>query len=136
MTLKKIINQNSGTISIIAFIIFCGMFFLNNKYQSDKRIQKILKGYTLVNAKVQYVNYINKRGFKIVFSYQINGQENFSSVCSEKYRKIRNVIIDRNFPAIVSNSEHSVNDLLIFPNDFTRYGMSFPDSLSWVKEYE
>jgi len=45
-----------------------------------------------------------------------------------------NHLIKRNFPVIYNSKDPSKNDLLIFPSDFEKYDLIFPDSLIWVEK--
>lgn len=47
----------------------------------------------------------------------------------------RNYFIGRSFPVAYLPSNPSNAILLIRPKDFSRFGTSFPDSLSWVLKY-
>jgi len=44
--------------------------------------------------------------------------------------------IGRNFPVLYKRDDPNTNELLISKISFCRYNKPFPDSLSWVEDYE
>jgi hypothetical protein len=45
-----------------------------------------------------------------------------------------NLFVNKNFPVIFSKNKTNVNEILIFPKDFEKYKLPYPDSLIWVKK--
>ena len=44
--------------------------------------------------------------------------------------------LGKTFPVVYNPDNPSISSILIIPEDFARYGYSFPDSLKWVLQYK
>lgn len=117
-----------------SFLII-SVFYISKQREKD-HVNKILAGYKLSTGEVKEVKYLNKRGFKISFEYKYQEKLKMGFVQDDKYRYIKNYLTGKAFPVIISTGDSSVIDLLIFPEDFERYKIKFPDSLIWVKKFE
>ena len=121
----------------VIFLLFLiiSVFYISRQREKDY-VNKILAGYKLSTGEVKEVKYLNKRGFKISFEYKYQEKLKMGFVQDDKYRYIKKHLTGKSFPVIISTGDSSVIDLLIFPEDFERYKIKFPDSLIWVKKIE
>lgn len=76
-------------------------------------------------------NYKSRKGFN--YEFNINGKS-YKGFYLSGFNKPE--FISRMFPVICNSEKPTENALLIFPKDFERYDLHFPDSLSWVLPYE
>ena len=81
----------------------------------------------------------NAGGIWIDYLLDINGKQYKGS---SRYltneittENLRNFILFKTFPAAYSPSNPSNSSILITPRNFTNYGYTFPDSLTWVLQY-
>ncbi len=44
-------------------------------------------------------------------------------------------VINKEFPIIIDSLNVSNSYILVSPSDFSRFNISFPDSLNWIKKY-
>ena len=65
----------------------------------------------------------NYKGASRYSSEQLNGE------------KLTSCLVGKKFPAVYISSNPSISELLITPNDFSKYGYNFPDSLKWILKY-
>lgn len=84
------------------------------------------KYYKLADA-LRYEFYID--GKKILTNGNSNGK-------SSDYSKLSKHVIGQTFPVLASPANpDKYSKILVVPEDFEEYGLSFPDSLKWVLKY-
>lgn len=49
---------------------------------------------------------------------------------------IKYIFLNKSFPIIFNSNKPKENRMLIYPRDFERFDIAFPDSLNWVKQYD
>lgn len=136
MRIIQILKRKPQVISVSVFIIFCLLIYANAKINSERRKTKILKTFQITSGTVYSSQFVYKRGYKIIYKFKIRTTELEAAETSHKYDNIHSLIIGKSFPIIISTTDSLYRDLLVFPKDFATYNIPFPDSLSWVKEYE
>lgn len=133
MQIKQIFKRNGKLIAVLSFLVFSCIYFFYKKQERQRDINVILTKPYITNGLVTNVQYVYKRGYKIEYSFTYKSQvinDNFYSPLSDK---MKNLIIGKLFPVLANDDNPSLNDILIFPDDFKAFKLPFPDSLSWVK---
>lgn len=107
-------------------------------FKKEKR-ERLKTNSVLVIAKITGGTTSPSRGGTNVilfYNFRIN-DENIE--VTHVYNKVLHHGIDKfvgkSFPVLVSERDHEINEILISPDDFSYFGMTYPDSLEWVKEY-
>ena len=76
-----------------------------------------------------------REGYNFKYKYVINNitYEGRSSMIVDE----KNVIhfINKHFPIVYSKRHPDVSIILIMPENFSQWGLTFPDSLNWVRKY-
>ena len=82
----------------------------------------------------------NAGGLSINFKMLIKGKQYYSSTVYStgkiSPRDFEDHFMNKTFPCIYNIKDPTIELLLIFPEDFKRFGYSFPDSLKWVLQYK
>jgi hypothetical protein len=122
------------TIGIIGLIISIIFIFLVIK-RGEKREKELKSDFILTNANI-YASHITKIGFIVdykfeVYSLFVEGSNTYEINSSDKYK-----LVNRYFPVVYSKNNPENCDILIFPDDFKKYNIPFPDSLNWVLSIE
>ena len=113
------------------FVVFTFVFF------STKRINK-LKKFGIVKIGFIYDYNLATKGSGSTLSYDFIAEgKKISS--SKRYLRLSLSAApnfrDRYFPVLYVPGDPSNNTLLTTPDDFGSFGMLYPDSLSWVRQY-
>ena len=101
---------------------------------------QIEKSHQISSGRI-YNYYYGGRGnaghFFIDFILNIQGKEyKGSSTYLMKDFDCDRKFIGKTFPVVYNPDNPSTSSILIIPEDFSRYGYSFPDSLKWVLQYK
>lgn len=70
--------------------------------------------------------------FDFTYTYKgkvYHSQKSFYNISTKKLYLFKN----KCFPVLVIKDNPKINRFLVSPEDFDRYGYSYPDSLNWVK---
>ena len=116
------------TIMLILFIVIFVILFPKYKEQRIKnnalftvgKINSIENGHRAASAFYYYKYLVNK--------------DTISS--NRSGNSVKNIFLNKNFPVIFNSNKPKENRMLIYPRDFERFDIPFPDSLNWVKEYD
>lgn len=81
-------------------------------------------------------SYPAKAGIVLHFFYVVSndtfyGKRRISASKGDEFYLLR-----KNFPVVYSKNSFSLNRILLFPDHFKEFNLSFPDSLNWVKKYD
>src|ERR1700735_2556006 len=69
------------------------------------------------------------------YTFQVNGATYGSGQTDGRYRKLGRKIFEQSFPVIYNtNDPADFQRILVFPSDFERFKVPYPDSLSWVTD--
>lgn len=125
-------EKNKG-ILILGSIMLIG-FFILMYYRSIKREE--LKGEgILINAKIVSIPGIGRTGQGIACKFKYLGD----SIKLTSPMRIREYdgfkLIGKTFPAVYLPGTRFIQ-VLIVPKDFEEFGIQFPDSLNWTRQYE
>lgn len=115
-------------------IIIFGMILLVGRFEAKNNQEKIKANYKVVNGTITNVSFKSKLGYLLNYSFDYNLTTNFAETYSSKYAPLRNYLLHKSFPVVVSTANPKDNDILITPADFKNYNIPFPDSLAWVAE--
>lgn len=75
-------------------------------------------------------------GLQGYYSFTVNGVTYSSGHIDGRYRNFGKSIYDRSFPVIYNRKDPQTNRILVFTNDFSEFGLAYPDSLNWVEEFK
>lgn len=119
---------------VIVAIVFVLVVIFNGR-RLDNINQDIIENRVLTSAIVKDAHYVFKSGVHLEFEIKVNGisYSNFSFAhCL--YCPYQN-FIGKRFPVIYSSRNPNHLEMLVYPKDFEKFGMTFPDSLNWVNSY-
>lgn len=128
-------NNKKAILSIILAFVVMGGILLIGKLRHYTFKEKITRAPVFANGIIESVEYKNKHGYVVTYSFEINYRFVTSTVSGDKYQPVRNYLIGKSFPVIYYAKDPEYNYMLILPEDFKEYNVVFPDSLSWVKKY-
>jgi len=83
---------------------------------------------TVEGTKIGKFNYF----ISYSFNYQSKSYFKLKSSFTASFDGVNNFLVGKKFPLILSKKNIDNNELLIFKEDFERYGLVYPDSLKWV----
>lgn len=136
--MKGMNKQQVNKIMGILLLVFCvvGAIWGIARQNSLKKSNKIATG-TATGFRAGGRG--NAGGILIHFVLTVHGKEYKGSSSYETTEisvyDVQTHIINKRFPVIYNPSNPSISSLLITPKDFSRFGYSFPDSLTWVLQY-
>jgi hypothetical protein len=91
---------------------------------------------TIVNGMVDSMSYAVKTGCFVQYHFSVNGVKyEGESKIYVQYAKSQ-ILIGKSFPVLCLKQDPSRNAILITPQNFDYYDLTFPDSLKWVIEYQ
>jgi hypothetical protein len=116
-------------IPILFLLFFAYIFYSRSKFKSN---------YDLTSASVTSVgNYIHKNGnsqIEYVFIAK-NGDSIFGHGYFPVFQGKGKTLISRSIPVAYSKTDINVNQLLIYKNTWKQFGLVYPDSLDWIRQY-
>jgi ABC-type glucose/galactose transport system permease subunit len=133
MTNSSLTEVQKGKIAIAVIIALIGILIIYNKYSSSS----LGKNFVIVNGIVTAAKVLNKVGQDAYYSFSINGKYYDGSQPLPKFKNVedRFVLEGKMFPVVVDSTNYSNNKMLFDSLSFTRYGLEYPDSLKWLKQY-
>ncbi len=136
MQVMEMLKRNGKVVAVVIFLAITCSYILYKKQERRKYKNEILANPYLTKGVINNVQYVYKRGYKVEYSFDYRGQILHNKYYSPLSSKMQGLIIGKYFPVLVNDKNPYSNDILIFPDDFKAFNIPFPDSLSWVKEYE
>lgn len=117
-----------------AFAIYIIVSYIYFNHQADK----LLKHHKSTNGTIVKCNFLPKTGgdTKIFYEYTVNQilvKDDRRSPLKD-YKSTQE-LIGKNFLVVYNDENNELSFLLITPQEFEKYGYSFPDSLNWVLKY-
>jgi len=117
--------------SILIFAII--MWWITQK-NNDQHLQEILKAPSFENGSFKDFVYEKGKGEIGIYSFKVKGTEYKNGKTDGRLRKIYDSLYCKSFPVIYNVQDPTKNRILIFPSDFAKFNLPYPDSLSWVKK--
>lgn len=114
---------------ILILLFLIGLHFLHVK-RTERIKQNILWSVGFIQS--TKLNYKSSPTFYYFFSYK-DSIINSSTNLPIRYYE-RNKFINKAFPVAFSSHDPQTTYLLVFPEDFKKFDLPFPDSLKWVNE--
>lgn len=69
------------------------------------------------------------------YTFKVRGETFGGGQTDGRYRKLGNKLFERSFPVIYNSKDpKQYQRILVFPSDFERFHLPYPDSLSWVTD--
>lgn len=96
--------------------------------------QRDLKSHgVLIQAYITRVNYGGKSssGFNCLINYN---NKTFQRPTPSTVKRNRSYFVNKTFPAMYSPAS-DILEILMTPEDFSKFNLPFPDSLRWVVDY-
>jgi hypothetical protein len=131
-------QQQVNKIMSILLLIFCviGAIWGIARQNSLKKNNKIGMG-TVTSFRAGGRG--NAGGIWIHYVFEFEGKKYKGSSRHHTYEisssDLHNYVLNKNFPVVYNPSNPSISSLLITPKDFSRFGYSFPDSLTWILQF-
>jgi hypothetical protein len=122
-------NGKIGTVVVVIAILLVVWLIGNNKVESIKKDMQI------GNCFVYEVS-VGYKGWKnAYYRAQIGSKEYKGVVTLGIPAESMPVFANHWFPFVYNVNDPDQNRVLIEPSDFKKFGISFPDSLAWLKDY-
>lgn len=125
--------MNIKSIKIIAIIIFL-LFLLYIGIKPIIQVNEISEYRSFTIGEITSIE-SGHRASPSIFYYSYNFNEREFNDSRAGY-SLNQTFKNKNFPIILSEVNPRKNRMLIYPRDFERFDIPFPDSLNWVKEYD
>jgi len=113
-----------------------GLLALYGIYEGKQHKDRIKQNQIITTGKI--VDH-EKKGYRtddlFIYEYFVNGSKYKASHIGN-WPKDYSVFLNRNFPVAYNELDHKEAEMLIFPSDFERLDIPFPDSLKWVLPYK
>jgi hypothetical protein len=116
-----------------ALVLFICIFIYIN-WQNKQRDRKILQYPAFSVGHFTQLKVSKGSGLEGYFTFDVGGISYNSANLDGRYRNLGKRIFDQSFPVIYDSMDLEVNQILVFPTDFSEFGLPFPDSLRWVEE--
>ncbi len=124
-------NKRTSNIICLLLFVLISCFFLWKARSKQKIIQK---NFTITSGNI-YNYTVDRRGFKhIEFSFYFNDRTILGDQILGVPLGQEPKFLNKAFPVVFSNRQPEVNEMLVFPGDFERYDLKYPDSLKWAKD--
>lgn len=122
-------NLKWGIATVVVMLLALTYTLSKNK----KHVHEILDSPSFTTGTLTKIRF--EKGKTILGDYTFKvGDIQVNSVKGDgRFQVLANQLMNRSFPVIYNANDPSKNDLLIFPSDFEKYHMIFPDSLIWVE---
>ena len=130
----------SKKILIVSLIILLVALLVLRQIKSYKSNDSLRKMGRLVNDAT--IISVNKRAGRastldVKYSYKIQTQtcESESEIDGIYFQDFKKEFITKSFPVIYLPDRPNRSEILITPDRFVRFGVDFPDSLKWVRDF-
>lgn len=125
-------------VSIAIVVLALCLPFIYSIIKANQFTNGILKNPSIAHGQVNGFSKAYKRTDAINYTFSFEGRtyQSYSSSngSADDYEKLFPYINGRTFPVLFSkNDPEHYSLMLIVPEDFKEFGISFPDSLNWVK---
>lgn len=129
---EEVTDQKSGIWFLLVLLLFIPIGLLFNKLVKEPALNRAKNHPTIVTARIVHLS--KNRGnnyFDFEFDYKGVHYEGGGQL----HISARNVFKWRYVPVIFETEDPDNSYLLLGPKEFEKFGLPFPDSLNWVKEY-
>lgn len=126
------INKKTFTIALWAVVIILCYWGWHAGKKYERTIQKDTQ---ITNGKILSTSVSYRGGVYVEYSFEDNNGKSWETeqpMNIEMWK--RNSFVNKRFPVVFSKMKPEINEILIFPKDFEKYNIPFPDSLQWVKK--
>jgi hypothetical protein len=114
---------------------FIGASVIYGYWQKNKFRRHILESPAFASGHFAEFKVTGKNGLLGYYFFIANDDETHGgSKKGERLRRLGVDIFKNSFPVIYNSKEPTKSEILVFPDDFSDFGLAYPDSLSWVKE--
>lgn len=133
---KDLWSITIGAVLLIAIILII-------KIRDKNRADKVSNDHAILNGVKVYKCFSHDRVAALRYQLQYNFTYNEKEYYGTRRGKSLGISVrdceehfcDRYFPVLIQPDDPKNNSILILPEDFSKYGYAFPDSLSWVLQY-
>ena len=132
-------KQKKKRMLILNAVFIAAVFVFFYLYNNVLAPNAISKDSSISTAKLISLEQTGMRGMKTPaqFAYTVNGKEYTSDLrlinpCNLEGEDNKSTLMNYNYPVIYSNENPAIADLLIAPQIFEKYDLSFPDSLQTI----
>ncbi len=118
---------------LILFGVLVVISIIGNRHAQERRAEILRSpGYTI--GFIEELRSEKGKTIMGVYRYEVDWIPLKGTKGDGRLRKIGRDLYESSFPVIynVKNPEQSA--ILIFPSDFEKFNLSYPDSLNWVKK--
>jgi hypothetical protein len=118
----------------ILIMVFAIVSIINDNSKEKQLSRKANRGY--VNGYIYHTRLSTQKGQNDIIiaecRFTIGGKRYEQNYPLSKFIQQYSLLELKEFPVMYSSQNPDNNQLLIFPEDFYQYHISFPDSLNWV----
>jgi hypothetical protein len=133
MTNSSLTEVQKGYIAIAVIIGIIVALVIYNKFSTSS----LNKNFIVVNGVVTAAKVLNKVGQDAYYTFLIDGKYYDGSQPLPKFKNVedRFVLEGKMFPVVVDTTNYANNRMLFDSLSFVQYGLQYPDSLKWLKEF-
>lgn len=121
---------------VLIFVIILAISIILAVRSNQKRISDILESPSYADGSLIDIRFEKGKTTIGDFTFKVSGVQYQSSKGDGRLQHLSKFVFNRKFPVIYNTHDPRKNDLLIFPSDFEKYNVVFPDSLNWIRKLE
>ena len=123
-----------GCLIILVVVIGVAIDKVISEESNKKFIESIMKSPGFSNAVFSRLKNEKGKVLQALFVFEANGlpYENLRSF--GPYKEKWSHFVGRSFPVIYNINDPSMSEILVFPSDFAKFKLKYPDSLEWVNK--
>jgi len=122
-------EQRKRTLIQLAVFLGLGLIYgLFSWYHNSKEKRALVRSKAFGVGTIYRVLVMKSRGTVAYYDFKVGDGEGTDA----RYEQLGSLIYKRSFPVIYDSLDPSNCQILVFPDNFAKYGLPFPDSLSWV----
>lgn len=130
-------KQNKVLLDILAAVLILGGILVFANQSSKSKYKEIISHKAFALGEITSFEYKNKHSYVIDYIFTASNNEKIKGYISgPQYKRFKNSnLVGKQIPVIYSYREPDQNFMLLTPDDFKKYKINFPDSMSWILPY-
>ncbi len=135
--MQKIKTILKNSIFYVLLLIAIGIKLYYDSQRGNISTEDIIKNGVISKCKIVNATYFGKNNTNILYIYVVRGKEYRGEYVSKYISPtIDKSIKGKQMPLIYSNNNPYNSALLLRPNNFKIFNLSYPDSLNWINKFE
>lgn len=126
-------KEKIGVSIAIVCITVLGIFIT---YKTQKKVEELKDNSEYTEGKIVDFYRVSKRSVvNVVYHFQVNGINERGNKVYNIHMANKSYFIGKEMLVVYSSKHISNNQLLMTREDYIEFGLAYPDSLDWVKDY-